>query len=159
MRAAHHQRCRAQSIARLTRAPPGNAKIFIVMSNSRPIFPFVAALWVVCMAPLPAHALFGSKKKAVEKAGAILFRDKGCAHCHGVAGIGGAKAPALTHIRKDKVWTPAKMSDQILNGGKKMPPFADSLTDEEVAQIVAYLRAQHKPAPPPGQEPPPASAQ
>jgi cytochrome c1 len=29
-----------------------------------------------------------------------------------------------------------------------MPPFADSVTDEEVEQLVAYLRAQNKPAPP-----------
>ena len=129
------------------------------MSNSRRIFPVVAAFWVLCAVPLPAHALFGSKKKAAEKAGATLFRDKGCAHCHGVAGIGGAKAPALTNIRKDKAWTPARVSDQILNGGKKMPPFADSLTDDEIEQIIAYLRAKHKPAPPPGQEPPPAPAQ
>lgn len=129
------------------------------MSNIRRIFPFVAALLLVSMVPQPAHALFGSKKKAAEKGGAILFRDKGCAHCHGVAGVGGKKAPTLTDIRKNKAWTPAKMSDQILNGGQKMPPFADSLTDQEVAQIVAYLRAKHKPVPPPAQAPEPVPAQ
>lgn len=129
------------------------------MAFSKHFFPFVAALLLVSMVPLPAHALFGSKKKAAEKAGAILFRDKGCAHCHGVGGVGGKKAPALTDIRKNKVWTPAKMSDQILNGGQKMPPFADSLTDQEVAQIVAYLRAKRKPVPPPAQTPEPAPAQ
>ena len=77
------------------------------MSNTRRIFPFVVTLLLASMLPQPAHALFGSKKKAAEKAGAILFRDKGCAHCHGVAGVGGKKAPALTDIRKNKVWTPA----------------------------------------------------
>lgn len=128
------------------------------MSPSRHIFPVVVLL-LVCMVPSPARALFGSKKKAAEKAGAILFRDKGCAHCHGIAGVGGKKAPKLTDIRKNKAWTPAKMTDQILNGGHKMPPFADSLTDEEVTQIIAYLRAKHKPAPPPGQEPTTAAAQ
>jgi len=30
-----------------------------------------------------------------------------------------------------------------------MPPFSDSLTDPEIAQVVAYLRAKHRPAPPP----------
>ena len=129
------------------------------MVFSKHFFPFVAALLLVCMFPLPTHALFGSKKKAAEKAGAILFRDKGCAHCHGVGGVGGKKAPALTDIRKNKVWNPARMSNQILNGGQKMPPFADSVTDQEVAQIVAYLRAKHKPVPPPSQTPEPATAQ
>lgn len=82
-------------------------------------------------------------------AGAILFRDKGCAHCHGPNGIGTRKAPSLVDIRKNKAWTPAKITDQILNGGQKMPPFSDSLTDAEVAQIVTYLRAKKRPVPPP----------
>jgi mono/diheme cytochrome c family protein len=97
---------------------------------------------------LPAHALFGGKNKAAEQAGAILFRDKDCAHCHGAAGIGGKKGPALTDLRKNKLWPPAKITAQILNGGQKMPPFSDSLTDEQIAELVAYLRAKHRPVPP-----------
>lgn len=127
------------------------------MAYTRRIFPCIAALLLVCMIPTPAHALFGSKKKKAEKAGAILFRDKGCAHCHGIAGVGGKKGPTLTHIRTDKNWTPDKMTDQILNGGKKMPSFSDSLTDEQISQIIDYLRAKHKPAPPPGEVPPPST--
>ncbi len=96
-----------------------------------------------------ATPLFAASSEADEKAGAILFRDKGCEHCHGVAGIGTKKAPALASIRKQKNWPPEKMTQQILNGGRKMPPFGDSLTDPEIAQIVAYLRAKHKPVPPP----------
>lgn len=78
-------------------------------------------------------------------AGAALFRGKGCEHCHGVGGTGSKKAPSLVNIRKDKRWTPAKMTDQILNGGQKMPPFGDSLTDPEIAKIVAFLRAKKRP--------------
>lgn len=136
-----------------------NAKISSVMAHNRRIFPCIAALLLVCMIPSPAHALFGGSKKREEKAGALLFRDKGCAHCHGIAGVGGKKGPTLTNIRNDKTWTPAHMTDQILNGGKKMPSFSDSLTDQELAQIIAYLRARHKPAPPPGEVPPTNEAQ
>jgi mono/diheme cytochrome c family protein len=96
-----------------------------------------------------ASPLFAASTEADEKAGAILFRDKGCEHCHGVGGIGTKKAPPLTSIRTDKAWPPEKITKQILDGGPKMPPFADSLSDPEVAQIVAYLRARHRPAPPP----------
>jgi len=103
--------------------------------------------------PPAAHALFGSRQKAAEKAGAVLFRDKGCAHCHGDGGIGGKKAPSLIGLRKDKVWTSAKITNQILNGGQKMPPFGDSVTDQEAAQLVAYLRAKHRPVPPPAPAP------
>jgi len=93
----------------------------------------------VCAAALPASAFAGTK--AEEQAGALLFRDKGCAHCHGIGGTGGKKAPALTDLREKKEWTPEKITGQILNGGQKM-------------QLVAYLRAKHPPDPPPGAEPP-----
>ncbi|MFZ0742849.1 MAG: cytochrome c [Terracidiphilus sp.] len=109
----------------------------------------VTALVLVTIGSLPVQAHAGSDRKANEMAGAILFRDKGCAHCHGAGGIGTKKAPPLIGIRKNKAWPPEKLKDQILNGGKKMPPFADSLTDEDVAQIIAYLRAKHLPIPPP----------
>ena len=96
-----------------------------------------------------AQPLFAASTEADEKAGAVLFRDKGCAHCHGADGAGTKKGPSLTTIRTDKAWPPEKITKQILNGGAKMPPFADSLSDPEVAQIVAYLRARHRPVPPP----------
>lgn len=96
---------------------------------------------------------------ADEKAGAALFRDKGCAYCHGVGGIGGKKAPSLIDVRKNKLLTPARITDQITNGGQKMPPFGDSLTDQEIAQLVAYLRAKKRPVPPPVAAPAPTPAQ
>jgi mono/diheme cytochrome c family protein len=120
-----------------------------VSALSRPNLSLGAALLLATLFLLPAHALWGSKNKANEEAGALLFRDKGCVHCHGVGGVGTKKAPSLVDIRKNKQWTPEKMTSQILNGGKKMPPFADSLSDQEVAQIIAYLRAKHRPVPPP----------
>jgi mono/diheme cytochrome c family protein len=92
---------------------------------------------------------FASDSKSDEMAGAVLFRDKGCAHCHGAHGEGTLKAPALVDIRKSKLWTPDKITQQILNGGQKMPPFADSLSDPEIAQIVVFLRSKDWPAPPP----------
>jgi mono/diheme cytochrome c family protein len=93
--------------------------------------------------------VFGESKKEAEKAGAVLFRDKGCAFCHGAGGVGGKKAPALTAVPGDKLWTPEKLTDRILNGGQKMPPFRESVTDDEVSELIAYLRAKDKPVPPP----------
>lgn len=110
-------------------------------------------LAVAALAATPAHA--SSKTKADEQAGAVLFRDKGCAYCHGAGGTGGKKGPDLSGIRTDKLWTPQKMTNQILNGGQKMPPFSDSLSDAEIAQLIAYLRAKQRPIPPPAATPPP----
>jgi mono/diheme cytochrome c family protein len=107
-----------------------------------------ALIFGFCTA-LPAHAVSGSRDKAAAKAGAVLFQNKGCAHCHGEAGIGGKKGPPLTDLGKNKLWTPTRITNQIMNGGQKMPAFFESLTDEEVTELVAYLRARHKPAAPP----------
>lgn len=106
----------------------------------------IAVLSIALFQPLS-----GQTNQADEVAGAVLFRDKGCAHCHGEGGTGTTKGPSLDAIRADKQWTPEKITQQILNGGKKMPPFADSLSDPEIAQIVAYLRAKNRPVPPPAQ--------
>jgi mono/diheme cytochrome c family protein len=123
-----------------------------VIQNPKPFFSVLIAALLLCSA---LHANAQSGGKASEQAGAILFRDKGCAYCHGVGGIGGKKAPSLVDIRKNKLWAPQKITSQILDGGQKMPPFRDSLTDEEVAQLVAYLRAKDRPIPPPSDTPPP----
>jgi len=113
----------------------------------------IPALILLAAAPTQAQSIANTK---AAEAGAVLFRDKGCAYCHGVGGVGGKKAPTLTNLRTDKAWPPAKITNQILNGGQKMPPFGDSLTDTEIAQLVAYLRAKTRPIPPPLPPPPPA---
>jgi cytochrome c553 len=73
-------------------------KMALIMriQNFFPLF-IVACLG---LAPTSAHAS-SSSTKLDEKAGAVLFRDKGCAHCHGEGGVGGAKAPSLAGLPKD----------------------------------------------------------
>jgi mono/diheme cytochrome c family protein len=104
---------------------------------------FLVAISVVA----PAKPIFAANTKASEQAGAQLFRDKGCAYCHGAAAQGTLKGPSLANVRK--TMKPAQVSAQIENGGQKMPSFSDSLSHDEVAQLVAYLRAKHRPAPAP----------
>ena len=111
-------------------------------------FSFLLLSGLVALVAIPTQ-LSASSKNDAEKAGALLFRDKGCTYCHGVGGVGTKKAPALTGLHKDKAWTPEKITNQILNGGQKMPPFRDSVTDEDVTNLIAYLRAKNKPVPPP----------
>jgi mono/diheme cytochrome c family protein len=48
---------------------------------------------------------------------------------------------------------PTQVTGQIENGGQKMPSFSDSLSHDEVAQLVAFLRAKHRPAPAPLPQP------
>src|ERR1700677_3139844 len=106
------------------------------MFPSRFIY-FVAILALSVAAAISSTSLLAATTQSDEEAGAVLFRDKGCAFCHGASGAGSAKAPDLSGLRTDKLWPPAKITRQIMNGGQKMPPFADSLTDREIAQLVA----------------------
>jgi mono/diheme cytochrome c family protein len=123
-----------------------------VIPRSSYLFSFLILLLAICAAALVQAS---SKSRADEEAGAVLFRDKGCAYCHGSGGSGGKKGPDLSTLRTSKLWTPDKITNQIMNGGQKMPPFSDSLTDAEIAQLVAYLRAKQRPVPPPLATPPP----
>jgi mono/diheme cytochrome c family protein len=82
-------------------------------------------------------------------AGAVLFHDH-CAKCHGVNLEGTKKGPALDKIRTKKYWTDEKITNRINNGaGSKMPAFKDSLSSDQIQQLIAYLRAENRPTPPP----------
>jgi mono/diheme cytochrome c family protein len=89
--------------------------------------------------------------EAAARAGAVLFRDN-CARCHGADLEGTQKAPALAEINKKKHWTDERITNRVLNGAGKMPPFRDSLSQEQIQQLIAYLRAENRPAPPPVEE-------
>jgi mono/diheme cytochrome c family protein len=108
---------------------------------------FSATLTCICLfsTVLPVQASSGKLKPEV--AGATLFREKGCAYCHGPAAAGTSKGPSLADVRKS-MKTP-QIIDQITNGGQKMPAFSDSLSNDEILQLVAFLRAKHRPVVPP----------
>jgi mono/diheme cytochrome c family protein len=72
--------------------------------------------------------------------GAALFHEKGCERCHGINGVGTAKAPDLRTIGKR--WKKSQIEHQIVNGGFEMPPFHDALDQDEVKSLVAYLSAR-----------------
>lgn len=149
----------ALNTAKWSRRPNfGHEKISPVILRPKLLFPI---LLISCVGLVCTFARASSNPDADAQAGAVLFRDKGCAHCHGTDLAGTPKGPSLVDISKDKAWPPEKMTDHILDGGQKMPPFRESLDDNEIAQLVAYLRAKNRPVPPPlanGQVAPPAPA-
>jgi mono/diheme cytochrome c family protein len=104
----------------------------------------LAAILSLLAIPQPAAA---AADKGDAKIGAILFRDKGCSYCHGAAAQGTHRAPSLDIVRK--TWKPAQIHEQIMNGGQRMPSFSDSVSEDEVTQLIAYIRAKKRPVPPP----------
>jgi mono/diheme cytochrome c family protein len=120
-----------------------------VISRLKFLFPLVS-FGLIATSAVPAPA-FPAKADESAKSGAVLFRDKGCTYCHGPAGQGTKKGPDLAGLWKDKTWTTGKITDQIMNGGQKMPPFRESVTDDEATDLIAWLRAKNKPAPPPAE--------
>ena len=85
-----------------------------------------------------ASAAAGSDRGA----GAEIFKQNGCEHCHGVDGVGTDKGPALTTVGKRL--HKEQIEHQIRAGGKQMPPFQDVLNDEQVGQLVDYLAHMKK---------------
>jgi mono/diheme cytochrome c family protein len=83
-----------------------------------------------------------SAGSSAKQRGAELFTTHGCAHCHGPAGVGGGKGPDLQLVRKRM--SKDQITLQIHNGGLEMPAFGTSLTDPQIEDLVAYLRAKRK---------------
>ena len=104
----------------------------------------VCTLLAFMVLPLPVQAL---SKQESEKAGAVLFRDKGCAYCHEPAAQGTQKGPSLANVRK--TLKAPQIANQIQNGGKQMPAFKSAVSPDELAQLISFLRAKHRPVPPP----------
>jgi mono/diheme cytochrome c family protein len=69
--------------------------------------------------------------------GEAVFAAAGCAGCHGQDG-GGGVGPALAG--NANLNDAALVVTQILQGGEVMPPFADRLSDEEIAAVANYIR-------------------
>ncbi|MFY9740397.1 MAG: c-type cytochrome [Candidatus Sulfotelmatobacter sp.] len=87
------------------------------------------------------------------KAGEYEFRIN-CALCHGLGARGGGRGPDLTRAQKKHVHSDAEMFQVISNGipGTAMPSNGTNgqgvgMTDEEIWQIVTYIRSQEVKAP------------
>ncbi|MFZ0961751.1 MAG: cytochrome c [Terriglobia bacterium] len=79
--------------------------------------------------------------------GAELFKQK-CAMCHGMDGKGfpALKTPDFTSPKVQASLTDKEIAETIKNGkkGTAMPPFADSLNDEQIHSLVTYIRSLKK---------------
>jgi mono/diheme cytochrome c family protein len=108
---------------------------------------------MLALAAAPPSSSASVKSKPKDR-GAELFATKGCAHCHGPAGVGGRIGPDLQRVRERL--NKSQISLQIHNGGKSMPPYGQQLSSTQIDDLIAFLRARRKVIMPPSM--PPAAA-
>ncbi len=105
---------------------------------------------MILVGVLAMLAYFGCSQQAWaydEAATKALFVDK-CAKCHGESGKGdGPKAKTLkkkpadyTDKAKMGEITDAELKEEITNGKKPMPAFKTKLTEQEIDDLVVYIR-------------------
>ena len=76
---------------------------------------------------------------------ADLYKTK-CQACHGADGKGDTPAGKKLGVKDFHSPEVAKMSDQELfaitkNGKDKMPPYDKKLTDEQIKELIKYIRS------------------
>ncbi len=69
-------------------------------------------------------------------AGAAVF-SQNCAACHGPRGLGGGGGPNLTTMPLAR--TVAGVTQQVTNGGGGMPAFRGTLSDQQIADVAAFV--------------------
>jgi cytochrome c oxidase cbb3-type subunit 3 len=111
----------------------------------------VVLLGISARAADDRNPLAGNTKAA--KAGEYEFRIN-CALCHGLGARGGGRGPDLTRAQKKHAHSDAEMFQVISNGipGTAMPANGTNgqgvgMTDEEIWQIITYIRSQEVKAP------------
>lgn len=70
------------------------------------------------------------------KAGKTIFADN-CSVCHGSEGSGGNVGPSLQEAQLAQEEEAVLV--QIIEGGDGMPPFGGQLSDQEIADVAAYV--------------------
>jgi cytochrome c oxidase cbb3-type subunit III len=128
------------SFSLLSSLPGGRAGLVIVLLT----------VAMVCAAD-DRNPLAGDPKAA--KAGEYEFRIN-CALCHGLGARGGGRGPDLTRAQKKHAHSDSELFQVISNGipGTVMPANGTNgqgvgMTDEEIWEIVAYIRSVEVKAP------------
>ncbi len=89
-------------------------------------------------------AVHASSKTQIE-AGATLFHESGCEHCHGPDARGTENGPDLSTVGKRL--KKEQIERQIREGGLSMPAFGDALQPDQIQALVAFLHEKRKPSP------------
>lgn len=98
--------------------------------------------WLVILLFVAGYGLLA--QEASKTSGAAIFKNK-CVICHGADGSGntplGKQLQAANFHSKDvQKLSNAELHKIVHDGQANMPSFADQLSDEEITQVVKYVR-------------------
>jgi len=137
-----------KALGPLIRRPPGRTKFPVSQLTALILLAFSVA---AVHAADDRNPLAGDAKAA--KLGEFQFRIN-CALCHGLGAHGGGRGPDLTRAVKKHSHSDADMFQVISNGiaGTAMPGNGTNgqgvgMTEEEIWQIITYIRSQEVKAP------------
>jgi ubiquinol-cytochrome c reductase cytochrome b subunit len=88
--------------------------------------------------PLPEKVVNSTDPTVMQ--GAHLFHQMACQYCHSIKGLGGKVGPDLTFVGRRL--NEQQMKIRIVNGGHNMPSFGQTLTKDQLDQIVAFLQTR-----------------
>lgn len=139
-----------------------NPTASLISFATRRAGPWLAAL-LVCVLLFSAFAALGSEAKRSD--GALLPRDSRdaavfrgglvyanyCVTCHGISADGNGRAARLHNPRPSNLRATDKNDEYIAlivrRGGEaiarspRMPPWGEELTDEQIGDVVAFVRS------------------
>lgn len=107
--------------------------------------PLATALIIVLLAVFSGLASAGNSPSASGNAAARSTFKLQCSSCHGQNGAGDTsvgKSLNAANLRSAEVQkqSDAQLAQVISEGRKNMPSFSDSLTQDQIRALVAYIR-------------------
>jgi cytochrome c6 len=105
------------------------------------VFPMLAVFAAITLFSIVARAADGESAKKI-------FLEK-CAMCHGADAAGNTpiakelKVPDLRSPQTQKLADP-ELIKIVTEGKGKMPPFKEKLSEEQIRELVAYIRELRK---------------
>ena len=92
------------------------------------------------MAQNHAAPTFGSRTHFTEQGGAAVYMAV-CAACHMQSGLGASGAGSYPSLAQDpRLATADYPLAVVLLGQKAMPSFAETLSDQQIADVIGYVR-------------------
>ncbi|HWV36829.1 MAG TPA: cytochrome b N-terminal domain-containing protein [Thermomicrobiales bacterium] len=99
------------------------------------------ASWSPDLTPKPLSAdVIARADAAGLSRGSTIFQENACINCHRIGDSGGTKGPDLTTVG-DRL-TQEQLVWRILNGGNGMPAYGETLSTNDVDQVVQFLLQQ-----------------